>query len=211
MVPAPASRPRAARPMRIIGGRHRGLTLAALGAGDAGGALRPTSDRVRESLFNLLAHGDYGARPRPRAGACSTSSPAPARSASRRCRAAPPRHLRRQGRRRWRCSAATSAGMAAEDAARVISRDATRLGRNHGAASDLVFLDPPYARGLGERAIASALAGGWVAPGGARRLGGGRQPCAAARLDPARPAPLWRHDDRDLPLAPPPCRAFDES
>ena len=55
--------------------------------------------------------------------------------------------------------------MAADDAARVISRDATRLGRNHGAASDLVFLDPPYGRGLGERAVASALAGGWVAPG----------------------------------------------
>ncbi len=58
----------------------------------------------------------------------------------------------------------------------MISRDATRLGRNHEAPADLVFLDPPYGRGLGEAAIASALAGGWVAPGGARGLGGGRQP-----------------------------------
>ena len=56
--------------------------------------------------------------------------------------------------------------MGAEDDARVIARDATRLGRNPGAPFDLVFLDPPYGRGLGEKAIASALAGGWVAPGG---------------------------------------------
>ena len=56
--------------------------------------------------------------------------------------------------------------MGAEDDARVVTRDATRLGRNPGAPFDLVFLDPPYGRGLGEKAIASALAGGWVAPGG---------------------------------------------
>ena len=48
----------------------------------------------------------------------------------------------------------------------MIARDATRLGRNPGLAFDLVFLDPPYGRGLGEKALASALAGGWVAPGG---------------------------------------------
>ena len=53
-----------------------------------------------------------------------------------------------------------------EEAARVIARDATRLGRNPGPPFDLVFLDPPYGRGLGEKAVASALAGGWVAPGG---------------------------------------------
>ncbi|NBT32921.1 MAG: 16S rRNA (guanine(966)-N(2))-methyltransferase RsmD, partial [Rhodobacteraceae bacterium] len=38
--------------MRIISGQHRGLTLASVGQGDAGAHLRPTSDRVRESLFN---------------------------------------------------------------------------------------------------------------------------------------------------------------
>ena len=43
--------------MRIIGGRLRGLGLAPLGAGDAATHLRPTSDRVRESLFNLLQNG----------------------------------------------------------------------------------------------------------------------------------------------------------
>ncbi len=56
--------------MRIIGGRFRGKRLAAPGAvgvAAGGGAahLRPTSDRVRESLFNLLAHGGYGDPPPP--------------------------------------------------------------------------------------------------------------------------------------------------
>ena len=51
--------------MRIIGGTYRGLTLADLGAGDPAAHLRPTSDRVRESLFNLLAHGPYGDPPPP--------------------------------------------------------------------------------------------------------------------------------------------------
>ena len=61
----PAQDPQGARLMRIVGGRHRGLTLAALGGGDAAAHLRPTSDRVRESLFNLLAHGPYGDPPPP--------------------------------------------------------------------------------------------------------------------------------------------------
>src|SRR6056297_1632500 len=41
--------------MRIVGGRHRGLRLVELGTGDARAQLRPTSDRVRESLFSILA------------------------------------------------------------------------------------------------------------------------------------------------------------
>ena len=46
--------------MRIIGGNRRGLKLADVGEGDAAAHLRPTSDRVRESIFNLLinAHGN---------------------------------------------------------------------------------------------------------------------------------------------------------
>ena len=46
--------------MRIIGGQFRGLHLAPVGEGDAAAHLRPTSDRVRESIFNLLINGGYG-------------------------------------------------------------------------------------------------------------------------------------------------------
>ena len=46
--------------MRIIGGTLRGKKLADLGAGDLAAHLRPTSDRIRESLFNLLINGARG-------------------------------------------------------------------------------------------------------------------------------------------------------
>ena len=46
--------------MRIIGGKWRGLHLAEVGAGDPTAHLRPTSDRVREAIFNLLINGGYG-------------------------------------------------------------------------------------------------------------------------------------------------------
>ena len=45
--------------MRIISGQFRGLQLAAVGNGDTAAHLRPTSDRVRESIFNLLQNGGY--------------------------------------------------------------------------------------------------------------------------------------------------------
>jgi 16S rRNA (guanine966-N2)-methyltransferase len=43
--------------VRIVGGENRGLRLAEVGAGDAAAHLRPTSDRVREAVFNLLGGG----------------------------------------------------------------------------------------------------------------------------------------------------------
>jgi len=45
--------------MRIVGGKFRGRSLVSVGKGDEKGHLRPTSDRVRESLFNVLAHGNF--------------------------------------------------------------------------------------------------------------------------------------------------------
>jgi 16S rRNA (guanine966-N2)-methyltransferase len=47
----------------------------------------------------------------------------------------------------------------------VYRRDATRLGPNRGPGFGLVFLDPPYGARLGEAALASAVEGGWIAPG----------------------------------------------
>jgi 16S rRNA (guanine966-N2)-methyltransferase len=153
--------------MRIIGGAHRGLALAGLGGGDPAGALRPTSDRVRESLFNLLAHGGYGEPPPPEgarvldlfAGTGALGLEALSRGAAQAT-------FVEQGQAALALIRRNLGRMRAEEAARVIARDATRLGRNPGEAFDLVFLDPPYGRGLGEKAVGSALAGGWVAPGG---------------------------------------------
>ena len=61
--------------MRIVAGKFRGASLAA----PKGLATRPTSDRVRQALFNMLEHGRRASSSRARA--CSTCSPAPARSA----------------------------------------------------------------------------------------------------------------------------------
>ena len=50
------------------------------------------------------------------------------------------------------------------DCAQLIRRNATRLGAAPGAQFDLVFLDPPYGKALGEKALAEAQQGGWLAP-----------------------------------------------
>jgi 16S rRNA (guanine966-N2)-methyltransferase len=152
--------------MRIIGGRHRGLTLASPGAGDPEARLRPTSDRVRESLFNLLAHGPYGHPPPPAgrrvldlfAGTGALGLEALSRGAASAV-------FVERGAKALALLRRNVGLLGAAEATQVIERDATRLGGHRGAPYDLVFLGPPYRRGLGERAVAAALAGGWVAPG----------------------------------------------
>jgi len=150
--------------VRIVGGRFRGTGLAAPGARGGGAAhLRPTSDRVREAIFNLLAHGDYppleGARVLDLfAGTGALGLEALSRGAARAVfvdDGAAARALIRQNIER----------LAAIGQTKLWRRDATRLGPCRGAPFDLIFADPPYGKGLGVRALASALAGGWVAPG----------------------------------------------
>ena len=153
--------------MRIVGGRLRGRALASPGAAGGGeAALRPTSDRVREALFNLLAHGDYGdpAPPEGRrvldlfAGTGALGFEALSRGAARvqfvddlpAARALIRTNME-------------ALGLIGQ--CKLFRRDATRLGPCRGEPYDLVFLDPPYGRGLGERALAAAAEGGWLAPG----------------------------------------------
>lgn len=149
--------------MRIIGGSARGLHLAPVGEGDAQAHLRPTSDRVREAIFNLLINGGYG---NPIAGArvldlfAGTGAlglEAISRGAARAAfvdDGATSRALLRRNIELMRAMGVTD----------VWRRDATQMGPNRGAPYTLVFLDPPYHKGLGERALASCRAGGWLAP-----------------------------------------------
>ena len=150
--------------MRIVGGRLRGLKLAEVGQGDAAAHLRPTSDRVREAIFNLLVNGGYGdvltdARVLDLfAGTGAMGLEALSRGAARVAfvdEGAAARALLRRNIELARAQGATD----------VWRRDATALGPNRGPGYGLVFLDPPYGLGLGERAMDSALAGGWLAPG----------------------------------------------
>lgn len=148
--------------MRIIGGTFRGRRLASVGKGDAAAHLRPTADRVRESLFNVLM--GYGVPAGARvldmfAGTGALGLEALSRGAA---------HVTfvETGRKSLSLLRQNIALCRAEAQVQVLTRDARRLGPNSGAAYDLIFLDPPYGKALGEAAIAAALAGSWVAEDG---------------------------------------------
>lgn len=147
--------------MRIAGGRSRGAKLVT----PEGQRVRPTSDKVREAIFNILAHGveDFeieGARVidlfagtgalgcealSRGAGFCLFVEDAPAA-----------RGLIRQNIENLDLTGVT----------RVFRRDATRLGPAGGIKPfDLLFADPPYRQGLAGCALRAAADGGWLKPG----------------------------------------------
>lgn len=148
--------------MRIIGGTRRGLKLAEVGAGDVAAHLRPTSDRVREAIFNLLinAHGN------PVAGArvLDLFAGTGALGLESLSRGAVAATFVDDGAKALTLIRANIARMRAEGETQVIRQDARRLGPNPAAGYGLVFLDPPYGKGLGEAALAAARKGGWLAP-----------------------------------------------
>lgn len=148
--------------MRIVGGRFGGRPLVSPKPGI--GAIRPTSDRLRESLFNVLAHGYDDAVAGARvldlfAGTGAMAFEALSRGAAFTLLVddgAEARGLIRENQ-----MALGLAGLS-----RIFRRDATKLGPISAMAPfDLVFCDPPYRKGLGERALASAREGGWLAKG----------------------------------------------
>jgi 16S rRNA (guanine966-N2)-methyltransferase len=147
--------------MRIVGGRLRGRALA----GPKSAAIRPTADRLRESLFNILAHayGDPAAGARVLdlfAGTGAVGLEAVSRGAAFALfvdDGAEARALIRANVEQLGLGGVT----------RIFRRDATRLGPVHPVEPfSLVFADPPYGRGLAEKALAAAREGGWLAPDG---------------------------------------------
>ena len=145
--------------MRIVGGRLRGRALAS----PRSQAIRPTADRLRESLFNIVEHayGDpvTGARVLDLfAGTGALGLEALSRGAAFALfvdDGAEARALLREN--------VTALGLGG--VTRIFRRDATRLGPAHPVEPfSLVFLDPPYGKGLAEKALVSAHAGGWLIP-----------------------------------------------
>jgi 16S rRNA (guanine966-N2)-methyltransferase len=163
--------------MRIVGGRLRGRALAPVGPGDAAARLRPTADRTRESLFNLLEHGAAG-DPVPGARVLDAFAGTGALGFEALSRGAAHATFLDTGRRALDLLARNAAllGVTAETA--ILRRDATRPGAWPGAPHGLVFLDPPWGQGLGPAALAALGAGGWLAPG-ATVVGGEAAPPAA--------------------------------
>jgi 16S rRNA (guanine966-N2)-methyltransferase len=145
--------------MRIVAGKFRGASLEA----PKGSATRPTSDRVRQALFNVLAHGAprfefEGARVLDLfAGSGALGLEALSRGArfclfieeSAEARAAIRRNVEALG---------------LTGATKIWRRDATKLGEAGTLQPfDLVFCDPPYGKGMGARALGAAAEGRWVA------------------------------------------------
>jgi 16S rRNA (guanine966-N2)-methyltransferase len=144
--------------MRVVGGDLRGRTLAA----PKSQAIRPTADRLRESLFNILTHayGDPigGARVLDLfAGTGALGIEALSRGAAFALfvdDGAEARALLREN----------VATLGLGGTTRIFRRDATKLGPAHPIEPfSLVFLDPPYGKGLAEKALISARDGGWLA------------------------------------------------
>ena len=146
--------------MRIVGGRLKGRSLVAPSSRD----IRPTADRLRESLFNILVHAydDPIAEARVLdlfAGTGALGIEAISRGAKFALfvdNGAEARALLRNN-----VEALGLGGVT-----KVYRRDATHLGPAHPLEPfSIAFLDPPYAKGFAEKALASLRGGGWLTKG----------------------------------------------
>lgn len=140
--------------MRVVGGKWRNRALVA----PKGAATRPTTDRNREALFSMLTSrldfeglrildlfagtGALGLEALSRGAAFTlfVETEAKARAAIR----------------------TNVENCAAMGVSNIFRRDATKLGARQGTAYDVVFMDPPYGKGLGEKALAALRAGDWL-------------------------------------------------
>ena len=150
--------------MRIIAGQFRGTALASVGKGDAGAHLRPTTDRVRESLFNVLMGGKFG-DPITDATVLDLFAGTGALGLEALSRGANHVTLVDDGRKATSLIRENIRLTRSQPHTQMMNRDATRLPVNTGAPANLVFLDPPYGKALGDKALGSANDGGWIASG----------------------------------------------
>jgi 16S rRNA (guanine966-N2)-methyltransferase len=149
--------------VRITGGQFRGRALAE----PPDNRVRPTSDKVRQAIFNILAHNDFGFELDGAkvvdvfAGTGALGLEALSRGASFALfvdDSAESRALIRKNVEALNLTGVTKIWR--RDAA-----DLGPLGAGAGGPFNLAFLDAPYRKGLTERALASLAAGGWLAPG----------------------------------------------
>jgi len=145
--------------MRVVGGSHRGRRLVA----PPGGAVRPTSDRAREALFNILSHGGFAANGVPFANAAILDAFAGTGAVGLEAlsRGAAEAVFIESDRDALLALRRNIANLDENSRVRVIAGDATHPPRAHIACA-LAFLDPPYASGLAAPALSALAAAGWL-------------------------------------------------
>jgi 16S rRNA (guanine966-N2)-methyltransferase len=169
--------------MRITAGAFRGKPIRA----PEGQGTRPTSDRARQAVFNILEHAPWSEGLHEVrvidlfAGTGALGLEALSRGAAF-CLFVETDEAARGAIRD------NVEGLGLFGRTRIHRRDATDLGLRPGSAGetfDLAFLDPPYAKALGERALAALAAGSWLKPGALAVLerGPGEPPLAAQGYD----------------------------
>jgi len=144
--------------MRIVAGNHKGRPLASPKGRDT----RPTSDRTRGAVFNILEHGFNGFTLKQAhvldvfAGTGALGLKALSRGAS-------SATFIERGREALKCLDENIAALKVAEQTQILKADATRPPIPRQACS-LIFLDPPYGKGLVPLSLAALLAKGWIAP-----------------------------------------------
>ena len=146
--------------MRIVGGKWRGRKLENIGRKFQLNEIRPTTDRVKESLFNILIHGLYPKITGVRvldlfSGTGALGLEALSRGANSACFVELNRSV-------LNILKTNINNFQLGEEAKIFHGDATNLGKNCYESFGLIFLDPPYNRGLGELALISAFQGNWL-------------------------------------------------
>ncbi len=146
--------------MRIVAGRFRGTAIAA----PRGYDIRPTSDKVREAVFNILTHSIKGFALED-ARVLDLFAGTGALGLEALSRGAAYAHFVEESAEARGIIRRNIDALSVSGQARLYRRDATRLG-DAGTLRpfDLVFADPPYGKGLAEKALAAARSGGWLNP-----------------------------------------------
>jgi len=154
--------------MRIVAGRHRGRAIAA----PADDSVRPTSDRVRENIFNILTHGRLSAEGWSLEGATVLDAFAGSAALGLEAlsRGAADAVFLDTDLAALECARRNVKALGEEPHSVLVQADAIHPPmpakvRGHPRPRSLVFLDPPYNSGLAGAALAALEAADWLAPG----------------------------------------------
>jgi 16S rRNA (guanine966-N2)-methyltransferase len=145
--------------MRIVGGSLRGRRLEAPGGPD----IRPTADRAREALFNILQHSSLMTTPLADSRILDLFAGTGAIACEALSRGAAHATLVEQDRAALACARGNLAALGLTERANVLQADATRL-PNATQPASFAYLDPPYRSGLAAPALVGLADGGWLTP-----------------------------------------------